>query len=136
MELVVADPHRGDLAVIAKVHEGLPRALRCLAGQIRNQVMTVEMDLVRHVSDLVAIEALLSDLVITGDGQNCWQHVDVRADPVQRRASRDLVRPAEETRHAPTTLPSRVLLATEGRVGAVGPGVVLRTVVRGVPDAG
>src|SRR6185312_3363029 len=130
MELVVADPHRDDLAVIAEVHEGLPRALLRLAGQVRNQVVAVEMDLVGGVADLVAIEALLSDLVITGDGQDRWQHVDVRADAVHRRASLDLVRPAEETRHAPATLPTRVLLATERRVGAVRPGVVLRTVVR------
>ncbi len=130
MELVVADPHRDDLAVIAKIHEGLPRALLRLAGHVRNQVVPVEVDLVGHVSDFVAVEALLSDLVITGHGQDRWQHVNVRADTVQRRASLDLVRPAEETRHAPAALPTRVLLAAEGRVGAVGPGVVLRTVVR------
>src|SRR5262245_32218256 len=130
MELVVTHSHRDNLAVVAEIHKGLPRALLRLAGHVRNQVVAVEMDLVGRASDLVAIEALLSDLVIPGYVQVRRKHIDVRADSVQRRASLDLVRPEEETRHAPATLPTRVLLATEGRVGAVRPGVVLRTVVR------
>src|SRR6185436_16736541 len=86
--------------------------------------------------DLVAGEALLSDLVVTGNREHRRQHVDVRTDAVQGDAGLDLVRPAHETRHAPAAFPTRVLLTAERSVSSVGPGVVLWTVVGGIHDDG
>ena len=136
MELVVADPHRDDVAVVAEVDDGVSRALLHLAGQVGNHVVAVEMDLVGLVADRAAVEELLGDVRIAGGGEQRRKHVDVRDDAVQHRAGLDLARPAHEARHAPAALPVGVLLAAERRVGAVRPGVVLRTVVGGVHDDG
>src|SRR3954447_22312982 len=57
-------------------------------------------------------------------------------DTIQDRACLDLARPANEAWYAPSTLPIGVLLASERRVRAVRPRVVLRPVVGRVHDNG
>src|SRR5439155_24761878 len=66
----------------------------------------------------------------------CRQHVLMGNDAVQHRASLDLAGPAHERRNAPGALPVRVLAAAEQRVAAIGPCVVLGTIVGGVHDDG
>src|SRR5262245_847747 len=110
MELIVANPHRHDLAVVAHVHDGVSRALLNLASQVRDLVVTVEMDVKSLAPDSATVEELLGNVRIAGGGEQRRKHVDVRDDAVQDRSCLDLARPAHEARHPPTTLPAGVLL--------------------------
>ena len=132
--IVVSQP--GQLLVVVDVKERLPRALRSLSGQVRHEVVAVEMDLVGHVADLVAGEQFVLDLRITGDGQNRRQHVEVGDDLVGDLARLDLARPAEHRRNPVGAFPVRVLLAAERRHRSVRPAVHVRTVVGRVHDEG
>ena len=51
-QLPIVEPQAGDLLVVVAVDERLARALVCLAGQVRNEVVPVEVNLVRHVAKL------------------------------------------------------------------------------------
>ena len=55
LPIVVAQCH--DLLVVVAVDERDPRALLRFAGQIRHQIIAVEVDLVGHVPDRVALQA-------------------------------------------------------------------------------
>src|SRR5215467_5242371 len=55
-----------DLLVVIAVDERDPRALFDLAGQVRHQIITVEVDLIGHVADFVALQELVGDLRIPG----------------------------------------------------------------------
>src|SRR5271167_3456674 len=58
----------------------------------------------------------------------------MRADAVQDRSSLDLAGPTEEAWHAPRAFPVGVLLAAEGRIGAIRPSVIFRAVISGIHD--
>ena len=59
------------------------RGLFCgLPGQVGDEVVAVEMDLVGHVADLVALEQLLLHLRVAGHGQKGRQPVEVGDDLV------------------------------------------------------
>src|SRR6266481_2159734 len=94
------------------------------------------MDLEAFAGDRSPVKKLLGDVRITDHGQQSWKHVDVRADTGQDRACLDLARPPGETRHAPPAFPVGVLVAPEGSVASVRPGVVLWSVVSGIHDEG
>ena len=136
VELVVANPYRHDLAVIAEIHEGVSRALLHLSGQVGTHVVAVEMDVVLLATDRGAVQELLGHVRVAGGREQRREHVDVGDDAVQDRTRLDLAGPAHEARHTPAAFPVRVLLAAERGVGAVRPGVVLRAVVGRVLDDG
>ena len=129
VELVVADPYRHDLAVIAEVHDGVSRACVHLAGEVWNHVVTVEMDVVLLATDRGAVQQLLGYVRIAGGREQRREHVDVRDDAVQDRTCLDLAGPAHEARHTPAAFPVGILLAAVRGVGAVRPRVVFRPVV-------
>src|SRR6185437_12313369 len=108
----------------------------CLAGQVGNHVVAVEMDVIRLAADRATVEELLGDVWIAGGSEQRRKHVDVRDDASKNRAGLDLTWPAHKAWHAPAALPVGVLLGAERGRGAVRPGVVLRTVVGGVHDYG
>ena len=56
-ELPIVVAQRHDLLVVIAVDERDPRALLRLAGQVRHQIIAVEVDLVGHVADRVALQA-------------------------------------------------------------------------------
>src|SRR5262249_41756022 len=111
MKLVVANPDRHDIAVVAHVHDRVSRALLRLTGQVGNHVVTVEMDVIRLAADRATVEELLGNVRIAGGSQQGRKHVDVRDDAVQDRARFDLAWPAHEARHTPAAFPAGVLLA-------------------------
>ena len=92
------------------------------------------MDVVLLAVDRRALKQLLGDVRIAGGSEQRREHVDVRDDAVVDRSGLDRARPADEARYAPAAFPVGVLLPAERRVGAVRPGVVLRTVVGRVHD--
>ena len=55
-QLPVVVAQAGHLLVVVDVNERVPRALRGLPRQVRHEVVAVEVDLVGHVPDLVALE--------------------------------------------------------------------------------
>ena len=57
-DLPVAHADRQDVAVIADVKEELPRTFFRLAGQVGDQVVAVDMDLVGLFADLVPLRSL------------------------------------------------------------------------------
>src|SRR5271163_994541 len=57
-------------------------------------------------------------------------------DAVQNGPRLDLAGPADEAWHAPTALPVGVFLTAERRIRAVGPSVVLGTVIGRIHDDG
>src|ERR1700683_1511742 len=120
-ELPVAMPNRHELAIVAEVKDGRPRALFRLTREIRNHVIAIEMHLERLVTHLVSAEKLLFDVGITGGGQQGRQQIDVRDQAVEDRAGLDLSRPADEGWYPPASLPVGVFLTAERGVGAVGP---------------
>ena len=136
IEFPVADPHRDDLAIVAEVDDAGSRGFLHLTGQVGNHVVAVEMDVEFLSVHRAAVEELLGHVRIAGGRQQSRKHVDVRHDAVQYRARLDLPRPAHEAGYAPAAFPVGILLAAERGGGAVGPGVVLRSVVGGVHDDG
>src|SRR5260370_40807936 len=94
------------------------------------------MNFDRLVADLVAVEELLIYVWIARGCQQRRQHVLVGTYAVQDRARLDLARPAHEARDAPCAFPVRILLATEGRIGTIGPGIVLGAVISGIHNDG
>src|SRR6266850_4017980 len=100
MELVVANPHRDDVAVIAKVHDVFSRALLYLTSQVRNLVVPVQMNLVCLTPNPGSVEELLGNVRVAGRRKQCREHVDVRDNAVKYRARLDLAWPTNEAWHA------------------------------------
>ena len=119
-ELPVVVAQCGQLLVVVDVEERLARAFRDLPGQVGDQVVAVEMDLVGHVAHLVALEQLLLHLRVAGHRQQGRQPVEVGDDVVGHAARLDLARPADHGRHPVGAFPVRVLLAAERRHAASG----------------
>ena len=74
-----------DVAVVGEVDHPAPWALLDLAGQVRQQVVAVDMDLVGHVPDLVALLELLDDVGFAGGGKERRQPVMVLDNLVGHR---------------------------------------------------
>jgi hypothetical protein len=127
VELIVADPDRHELPVVAEVHDLVSRALLHRPGQIRNKVVAVEMDLEGLLSDGAAIEQLLLHVRIAGGGQQGREQVDVGADAIEDRTA--LILPGQRrnvgTRQAPSQLVSfcarNGVLPPSGQVSFSGP---------------
>ena len=105
-----------------------------LAGQVRQQVVAVDVHLEGLVADRVAGLQLLDDVRLAGGGEERRQPVVVLDDLVRDDAGRDLAGPADQLRDAERAFPVRVLLAAERRHAAVGPRVHVRPVVGAVDD--
>ena len=134
LPVVVAQP--GQLLVVVDVKERFPRALRDLPGQVGDEVVTVEVNLVGPVADLVALEQFVLNLRVASHGHKGRQPVEVGDDVIGHTARLDLARPADHRRHPVGAFPVRVLLAAERRHRAVRPAVHVRTVVGAVHDEG
>ena len=134
LPIVVAQCH--DLLVVVAVDERLPRALLDFAGQIRHQIIAVEVDLIGHVADRVALQQLVLDVGIAGHGEEGRQPVVMRDHLVRHGARLDLAGPADHARHPIGALPVGVLLAPERRHRPIGPGKHVRTVIGAVHDKG
>ena len=65
-ELPVVVAQRRQLLVVVEVEERLARALRRLPRQVGHEIVAVEMDLVGHVADLVALEQLVLHVGVAG----------------------------------------------------------------------
>ena len=124
------------MLIVVDVEERHPRALRDLAGQVGDEVVTVQVDLVGHVSDLVALQQLVFYLRIAGHGHKSRQPVEVSDDLVGHAARLDMARPADHRRHSVGAFPVRVLLAAERRHRCIRPRVHVRAVVGAVHDEG
>ena len=94
-----------------------PRAVLDLAGQVGQQVVPVDVDLVLVFSSarLVALLQLLDDVRFAGRGQERGQPVVMLHDLVGHRSGRDLAGPADHLRDPECALPVGVLLAAERR---------------------
>ena len=68
-DLPVVVSQTRQLLVVVDVEKRFPRALRSLPGQVGHEIVAVEMNLVGHVADLVAVEQFVLDLRVTGDCQ-------------------------------------------------------------------
>ena len=128
-DLPVLRPDAEHVAVVGEVDHPAARALVHLAGQVRQQVVAVDVHLVGHVAGLVALLELLDDVRITRGGQERRQPIMVLHNLVGDRARLDLSRPADHLRDAEGALPVGGLLAAERGGRAVGPAVGVRAVV-------
>ena len=138
-------PQEGDLplvvaqgcnaAVVGPVDELLARPF-ALTLERRKQVVAVEVDLVGHVADLLALQQVFLDRGVAGSGEQGREHVLVRTDVVDDRAGLDDAGPADQRRHAVAAFPVGVLLTAEHRRAAIGPAHAFRAVVGGIHDDG
>ena len=135
-ELPVLVTQGEQVAVVAEIEELPARALRFLAGEVRQDVVAVEVDLVGHVAHVVALEQLLLHVGVAGGGKQRRQPVQPADDLVRDRVGLDVARPANESGHAEGALPVGVLLAAKRRGRAIRPGVGMRAVVGRVDDDG
>ena len=96
-DLPVVVTQRRDAAVVGPVNELLagPFGLTLERGY---QVVAVEVNLVGHVADLLALQQVFLHVWIARRGEQRGQHVFMRADVVDDRAGLD--RPASMTRSA------------------------------------
>jgi hypothetical protein len=70
LPIVVAQRH--ELLVVVDVEKPLSRTLFYLAGEIRHQVMAIEVDLVGCVPNRIALHQLFGDLGIASHRQDRW----------------------------------------------------------------
>ena len=75
------------VAVVGEVDHPAPRALVDLAGEVRQQVVAVDVHLVRHVADGVAGLEFLDDVGIAGGRQEGRQPIMVLHDLVGDRCA-------------------------------------------------
>src|SRR6516162_7872038 len=129
LQLPVTETNRHELPVITEVDQRLPRTFLHFAGEVRQHVVAIEMDVEGLIADLRSLEQSLRDVQVAGGRQQGGKHINVTDDAVEDRASLDLAGPADEGRYPPAAFPVGVLLAAEWRRGAIRPGVVLRSVV-------
>jgi hypothetical protein len=98
-EFPIVVAQTSQIAIVGEIEKLLTRALLLRAGQVRQQVVAVEMHLVGHAAGLVAGEQLLLDVRHPGRGEQGRHPVEVRNDPVQYAAWFDLARPTDQSRH-------------------------------------
>ena len=132
LPVVVAKPHQ--VAFVGEVEELLARPLLFLTGQVRQEVVAIQMVLVGLAVRLIAREQLLLDVRVAGDGEQGRRPVEMRHDLVRDRAGLDLAGPPHELRDAVGAFPTGVLLAAELRRAGIGPRVAVRAVVGAVDD--
>ena len=90
-DLPVVEPQRGEIAVVVHIEEVLPRALGGLPGQVRQLVVSVQMDL---VGGAVQSAPLRSRSAISGTpaadssviNQSLWLTMPVNTFPAGMRA--------------------------------------------------
>src|SRR5262249_14739923 len=105
------------------------------AGEELGLVKAVEVNFVGvAVVVVVAGEALADDIGFAGDGAERRNPIIVADHLVGHSARLDVAGPADDARDAKGALPIGVLLAAEGRHGAIGPGVHVGAVVARVND--
>src|SRR6516162_4498545 len=93
LPIVVAQT--GQLLVVVDVKERFTRAFRDLPAEIGYEIIAVEVDLVGHVADFVALEQFVLHFYIASNGQERWQHVEVGDDVIGYLARLDLARPTD-----------------------------------------
>ena len=94
------------VALVAEVEELLARIFRGLAGQVRQQVVAVEMHLEGLVADFHALEELLFHVGNARSREERGHPVEVRHDAVVDRAGLDVAGPAASSRARGRRLPS------------------------------
>src|SRR5690349_23248086 len=92
--LPVLEPERDQITVVGEVEETTPRTVLDLAGQVRQQVEPVDVNLVLNVSDLVALLQLLADVGVARSSEQGGQPVMVLDDLVGYAACGDSPWPA------------------------------------------
>ena len=132
LPVVVAKPHQ--VAFVGEVEELLARSFLFLTGQVRQEVVAVQVVLVGLAVRLIAREQFLLDVRVARDGKQGWRPIEMRHDLVRDRAGLDLAGPPHDLRDAVSAFPTGVLLAAELRRPGIRPGVAVRAVVGGVDD--
>jgi hypothetical protein len=117
----VVESQRDQVAVIVEVDETWTRTLLLLAGQIRRQIVTVDMHPKHLVARLVAFFQFRHDVGFSGQGKKCGQPVVVLHDFPRNFARRNFSRPAHQQWHAERSFPICVLFAAERRHASVWP---------------
>src|SRR5258705_13744453 len=120
-DLPVLRPDAQYVTVVGEVNHSTARALVRLAGEVRQQVEPVDVDLVGHVAGLVAGLELLDNLRIPGGRQERRQPIMVLYNLIGYRAGLDLSGPADHFGNPERPFPVAGLLAAERRRRAVGP---------------
>ena len=140
--LPVVEAQRDQIAVVVEVDEALARALLVLAGQVRQQIVAVDVDLERLARRLVALLELLDDVGLARHRQECRQPVVMLDDLVgdrRRPGSCRASAPCSGTRKAPSQFVSFSLrngvMPPSGQVFMCGPLSVLYIDERVVGDA-
>ena len=123
------------VAIVGEVDEALAWAVVHLAGQVRQQVVAVDVHLEGLVAGLVALLELVDDVGVAGGGEERRQPVVVLDDLVRHDARSDPARPADQLGNpeAPSQLVFFSLrngvVAPSGQVFSCGPLSVLYTTI-------
>src|ERR1700741_4515530 len=134
VHFVPPHPDSHALAVVAPVDEALTRRLVRLAGEERQQVHAVEVNLVGLAAHGKALLHFLDEIRLAVRRGERGDEVLQRGDVVDDATGLDHSGPAHDARYPPATFPVGVLLAAERRRAAIGPGQDFGTVVRREDD--
>jgi len=105
-----------------------------LPGQIGQEVVTIEMNLIVALDRITTGQELFLDVRFPRGGQKSGQPIHVMHDLVGPRAGLDVTWPAHHGGHPPAAFPVGVLLAAERCHRCIGPCIHVRAVVGGVED--
>src|SRR4030095_11810901 len=94
----VVEAQTKHVAIVTEVEEEVTRALLGLAGQVGQEIESVDVVLVGPADRPVASLQLVDDIRSTCHGEESRQPVVMLHDPVGGRASGDLPRPTYEER--------------------------------------
>src|SRR5205085_12644172 len=122
-DLPVLRPDAQYVTVVGEVDHAAARALLDFAGEVGEQVVSVDVDPVGRVTGLVALFELLDDVGFAGRGEERRQPVVMLHYLVGDRARLDSPGPPDHFGNAKRAFPVAGLFAAERRGGAVGPTV-------------
>src|SRR4051794_27527314 len=103
---------------------------------MRQEVVTVDVDLVRLVADLVARFQFFNGFCVAGSRQEGWQPVMVADDFIAEHPRFDLARPTEQAGYPESAFPVRVFLTSKWRHSSVWPRVHVWPIIGAVHDDG
>src|SRR5262249_40523714 len=126
--LEVVDPYRAERR-FGEI-EDLVTLRWPLAGEHVRLVVAVEVDLVRRASDVLPLLELVGDVGVAGGGDECREPVEPREYPIFDLPGGHLSWPADDCWQAEATFHHRPLATGKRRLAPVGPGEVLRPIVR------
>src|SRR5262249_681304 len=106
------------------------------AGEQVHLVVAVEVVLVSAVTELYALQQLISDVRIARRSHQGGEPVEAGNDSVLDGARPDLARPSDDRRHAEATLAAGALGVLERRHATIRPSEHLGAVVGGEDDDG